>query len=576
MVCLLSQHSPRLSLSNPDPVTLLPTAFAPVPQELVDKLDTHEVWRPLKGSQELALCCPANEILYSGTRGPGKTDAQIMDFRKMVGQGYGQFWKGIIFDRQYKNLDDVISKTKRWFPKFQDGARFIGSGALKWVWPTGEELLFRHCKTDSDYNNYHGHEYPWIAWNELTKYPTSSMYDAMMSCNRTSFVPHLHSPGLSRDDIKVVVQCIDSCWPLDDIVGTARAKTIVDKILPPLPLRVFSTTNPYGAGHNWVKRRFVQADPELGDTRGRIVRRSRMIFSPRTQKRELITKTQCHISGTWRENTFLPSDYPMTLTEIKDPNKRKAWLKGDWDIVAGGALDDVWSPRHQIKPRFKVPPAWRLSRSFDWGSTHPFWCGWWATANGEECVIKHPDGTEETFCPAKGSLILWHEWYGVNTDQYGQLDLGTNEGLKLSSRKVAVGIKSRESGLKGHWHSGEVVPGPADNQISNVNDEESQSIESIMAKEGVRWTRSDKSAGSRKNGLELVRQALENSITGDGPGLYFMDHCAGAIGTLPSLPRDEDDMDDVDTDAEDHPYDGVRYMCLAHLKDLVKVSPVEM
>jgi hypothetical protein len=41
-----------------------------------------------------------------------------------------------------------------------------------------------------------------------------------------------------------------------------------------------------------------------------------------------------------------------------------------------------------------------------------------------------------------------------------------------------------------------------------------------------------------------------------------MRHCKAAIGTLPTLPRDEDDMDDVDTTAEDHPYDGIRYRCL--------------
>jgi hypothetical protein len=51
-------------------------------------------------------------------------------------------------------------------------------------------------------------------------------------------------------------------------------------------------------------------------------------------------------------------------------------------------------------------------------------------------------------------------------------------------------------------------------------------------------------------------------MTGDGPGIYFMRHCKAAIGTLPTLPRDEDDMDDVDTTAEDHPYDGIRYRCL--------------
>ena len=106
--------------------------------------EVNVIWEPLKGSQALLMSCPCNHILYEGTRGPGKTDAQIMFFRKHVGLGYGRFWRGVIFDREYKNLDDLISKSLRWFPQFGDGARFLSSRSdYKWVWPTGEELLFR-------------------------------------------------------------------------------------------------------------------------------------------------------------------------------------------------------------------------------------------------------------------------------------------------------------------------------------------------------------------------------------------------------------------------------------------------
>ena len=53
------------------------------------------IWKPLPGSQEAALSCPCHHILYEGTRGPGKTDAQLMKFRRYVGMGYGQFWRGV-------------------------------------------------------------------------------------------------------------------------------------------------------------------------------------------------------------------------------------------------------------------------------------------------------------------------------------------------------------------------------------------------------------------------------------------------------------------------------------------------
>ena len=119
--------------------------------ELIQSID--EVWKPIPGtSQELAIDTRCHHTLYTGARGPGKTDCQLMRFRRRVGQGYGTFWRGIIFDREYKNLEDLIVKSKRWFNLFDDGASFLQSASsLKWVWPSGEELLFRVAEKESDY-----------------------------------------------------------------------------------------------------------------------------------------------------------------------------------------------------------------------------------------------------------------------------------------------------------------------------------------------------------------------------------------------------------------------------------------
>lgn len=479
------------------------------------------IWKPLPGSQTLALSCPCHSILYEGTRGPGKTDAQLMFFRKHVGKGYGAHWRGIIFDREYKNLDDLIAKSRRWFPQFQDGARFIASRSdYKWVWPTGEELLFRQVKKKADYWNYHGQEFPFIGWNELSKYPTSELFDEMMSCNRSSF--------RSAD------------FPITESDGTVT-------FLPEIPLVVFSTTNPYGAGHNWVKKRFI--DPAAP---GVIVSRTIDVYNPQTQQREPITKTQVRIFGSYKENIYLSPEYIAELESIRDKNKRKAWLWGDWDVVAGGAVDDVWDTTKCVKPRFKVPYTWLLNRSFDWGSTHPFSVGWWAETNGEHAVL--PDGTR--WCPPAGSLIRLSEWYGTD-------EVGTNKGIKLSASDIAKGIVEKERDLfNGKWISSRVEGGPADGQIYSVREKDVNTIATKMADEGVDWIEADKSPGSRINGLQLVRDMLENSCREEGPGLYFMDNCLATLATVPVLPRDEDRMDDVDTDAEDHIYDDIRYRVL--------------
>lgn len=474
------------------------------------------VWRPLSGSQALVLACPAHHILYEGSRGPGKTDAQLMLFRRYVGLGYGQFWRGVIFDREYKNLDDVVAKSLRWFPQFNDGAKFHQSrGDYRWTWPGGETLYFRQIKRKQDYWNYHGQEFPYIGWNELTKYPTAELYDLMMSCNRTSFHPDVHSPAGSR--------------------------------LPDLRLVVMATTNPYGPGHNWVKQRFIDPAPA-----GKVVSSEIEVFNPRTQQRQTVRKYKARVFGSYRENIYLTPEYVAELESITDENRKRAWLHGDWDIVAGGALDDVWNRQVHVVPSFPIPASWTVDRAFDWGSTKPFSVGWYATASGEE--VKLPGG--RTWCPVKGSLVRFASWYGTRT-------LGTNEGLKLSARDVALGILKREAILRQRGIlNGVVAPGPADSAIF-VSEPGTDSIARTMEQNGVVWLPSDKSPGSRVNGLQLLRERLEASTDAEGPGLYFTEDCTEAIGLLPVLPRDPNNPDDVDTDAEDHVYDEVRYRCLA-------------
>jgi len=85
-----------------------------------------------------------------------------------------------------------------------------------------------------------------------------------------------------------------------------------------------------------------------------------------------------------------------------------------------------------------------------------------------------------------------------------------------------------------------------------------------MANKGVRWEKSDKAKGSRKIGLELMRDRMSAAKKGsiEEPHLYFMENCRASLATIPVLPRDEDDPDDVDTSAEDHPYDMTRYRVL--------------
>ncbi|UZT28675.1 terminase large subunit [Vibrio phage 033B] len=494
---------------------------------------TNVIWEPLAGSQDLVMKCPCNHILYEGTRGPGKTDAQLLFFRRFVGLGYGHFWRGVIFDREYKNLDDLVNKSKRWFPQISGPKpRFLASGKdFKWVWDTGEELLFRQMKSEDDYWNYHGQEFPFIGWNELTKQPNSVLYDMAMSLNRSSFLPEKHSP--------------------------VNPKTgIIETILPELPRTVLSTTNPYGVGHNWVKQRFIDVAPP-----GVPVRITRNVFNPRTQRREDVTVTQVRIFGSYKENIYLSPEYIAELEGITDPNKRKAWLEGDWDITSGGMFDDIWSSQYNVIDGFNPPKGWRIFRSFDWGSSKPFSVGWWMESDGSD----YKDAQGRWRSSVKGDLFRIAEWYGWNGVP--------NTGVRMLAKQVSQGIVERE--LKWGLY-GKVKPGPADSAI--FTEENGNCIAADMRRKvvvngqqykGIDWEHAIKKAGSRKFGWELMRNAIANAQPEDigmpreNPGVFVFRNCQQTIRTVPSLPRSSKDLDDVDTDAEDHIADEFRYTILS-------------
>lgn len=510
------------------------------------------VWKPFPGSQTDFLACPADEILYHGTRGPGKTAAQLMKFMKYVGKGYGSHWKGLLIDRQYNNLQDIVNKTKELFPLIYPSATFKNSkGNYEWTFPEGETLIFRQAEKLADYSKFHGQEFPFLAFNELTYYGTPDLYDAMKSINRSGFSPKVNSPRLTEKDIVMISNCDELDEPYPD--------EIQEKILPDIPLIVISTSNPSGPGHTWVKRRFIDA----GDP-GEIVKKHTEVYNPRNRQKEMVTTTQCHIFGSYKENIYLDPKYIADLENIKDLNKKKAWLGGDWGVTAGGALDDLWRSNIHVLPQFIVPEDWEIKRSFDWGSTHPFSVGFWAISNGENITIG-----SKVYNFKRGSRIRIAEIYGVEHVKEGdgvyRPNYGSNKGMRLSAKEIARQINDfEEEMIENGWVSRKFSPGPADGQIYAVNEASTKCIADMMKEEGIEWYPADKSPGTRKIGLEIIRNGLENAVNGEGAGLYVTKNCEAFIQTVPPISRDPrpGKEDDVDTTSEDHVYDEVRYMML--------------
>ena len=332
------------------------------------------IWQPNSLPQALFLSCPFPEVLFGGARGPGKTDSLLMDYLQFVGQGLREFWKGIIFRHTYKQLEEIVGKSERFFPSIIKGAKFR-STAMTWSFPDGETLRFRHAKRIADMENYQGHEYPFVGFDEICNQPSMDVYETAKGFCRSSN--------------------------------------------PQAPKLIRCTANPLGVGHLWVKRYFIDPAPPftpITDAAG-----SKRVFIPAT---------------IYDNKHLIEADpkYLLRLESITDDNLRRAWLNGDWNVVAGAFFGDVWSPDRNVIRPFAVPKGWHCFRSFGWGSSHPFSVGWWAIADGTAA----PDGV---FYP-RGALIRFAEWYGAKRDSAGRVV--PNEGLRMSSREVAKGIVKRE------------------------------------------------------------------------------------------------------------------------------------
>jgi hypothetical protein len=227
---------------------------------------------------------------------------------------------------------------------------------------------------------------------------------------------------------------------------------------------------------------------------------------------------------------------------------RKAWFEGCWDIAIGSFFGDLWNARDHVVPRIRpvdVPRDWEIRRAFDWGSSTPFCHLWYTISNGD------PMRNGMQF-PRGAIIVLW-EYYGQR--EGGQL----NEGMRMTSTEVAKAIARHEIDMA---IDDRVIAGPADNQIYANTDGKDSNLYINFEREGILFTRSNKSPGSAKVGWEQIRTRLKGR---DGqPLLYFTESCTNCIRTIPELARHETKMDDIADNQEDHCGDTCKYLCLHH------------
>lgn len=280
-------------------------------------------------------------------------------------------------------------------------------------------------------------------------------------------------------------------------------------------LRVRSTSNPGGVGHHWVKSRFGIQD-EGSATK---------IYDPDTgyPRRFIPAKIV--------DNPYLHGTTYEKDLEALPENLRRMLKEGRWDILEGVMFTE-WDPReHVIKP-FALPGNARLWRSADDGYNAPACVLWFAESDGRVYVVAE----------------LYQS--GLLPEEMGEMVLRRDKRLPIDDGNGEI-----------RDHDG-ILSGPIDpSAFSDIGLKRNrgESRGKTMNELGCQWRPAHKGSGSRRQGCQLIHTMLKQKLTDGLPKMQVFANCKNLIRTLPALPIDGLDPEDIDTTAEDHAYDALRY-----------------
>lgn len=292
---------------------------------------------------------------------------------------------------------------------------------------------------------------------------------------------------------------------LPEVVGflyTRVRSGVVD--VPCLGIR--SGSNPGYVGHQVVKEGWVDATDygkqEVIDTAGR-----RRIFIP----------------AKVTDNPYV-KDYGKTLEGIEDPDLRRRILDGDWSVMPNQAFPD-WRPHRIIIPAFDLPESWQRFGGMDYG---------WTAPSVFLAAAKDNDGR------------LWF---------YREITMRQTPEREQARTILAAAPEVRYiAGDPAMWgKAGSALP-PAVQMITEGLPLEKADNDRLGGKSRIHTYLSEAPACAyhRQLGWDTC------------PMLHVLDgSCPELATTMPSLPRDPRRPEDVDTNANDHYYDGARYLALS-------------
>lgn len=272
----------------------------------------------------------AQEVLFGGSAGGGKSYAQVIDALLYALKYSGS--RQLLLRRTLPELEmSILNPMREIFPR---AVCKENSTAHTFTFVNGSIVYCSYLERDTDVYRYQGAEFDVVRIDELTGVcPTPFAYDYLMSRIR----------------------------------GTK-----------PFPRSMRCSTNPTNAGRQWVKERFVDiGEPNVKHT----------IVVGHKPNGDEITTTRVFIPSFVDDNKFLMENDPSykARLELLPEAEKRGLLYGDWTYFEGAFFSEFRPEIHTCEP-FPIPKEWRKYRALDYG-LDMLACVWVAIDSSRNCYV---------------------------------------------------------------------------------------------------------------------------------------------------------------------------------------------
>jgi len=288
------------------------------------------------------------------------------------------------------------------YPKIYPGIKW-SERKMQWQHPSGGKLWMSYLDRDEDVMRYQGLSFSYIAWDELTQWPTPFAYNYMRSRLRTAAAD--------------------------------------------LPVFMRATTNPGGPGHQWVRKMFIVPSPPGKSFYATDVETGQTLTYPKGHSREgqPLFKRK-FISARLADNPYLAEsgDYETMLLSLPE-HQRKQLLEGNWDIAEGAAFSEFNRAIHVVEP-FDIPSTWPKFRACDYGYGSFSAVIWFAVAPDDSIVVYRELYVTKVLAEDLAVMILQAE--EGDKIRYGVLDSSCwhkrgDTGPSIAERMIMKGCRWR-------------------------------------------------------------------------------------------------------------------------------------